>query len=73
MAATSASCHCVPMPLARIVTSREPYSPEEAAAQTRSRASALASGATASSRSRISASASSVLAFSSARSLAPGM
>src|SRR5690606_8326475 len=51
----SASCHSVSSPLTRMVTSREPYSPEAAAAHTRSRASSLASGATASSRSRISA------------------
>ena len=72
-AAMSSACHGVSRPFTRMVTSLLPYSPERTAAQTRSRASALASGATASSRSRMSASAGRVLAFSRARSLAPGM
>jgi hypothetical protein len=72
-AARSASCHSVPIPLARIVNVRRPYSPLAAAAQAASRAAGLASGATASSRSRMSASQARDLAFSSARSLELGM
>ena len=72
-AARSASCHCVPSPLTRIVSSRLPYSPDCTAAQAFSRAASFASGATASSRSRMSASTGRVFAFSSARSLELGM
>ncbi len=72
-AARSASCHWVPIPLTRIVSSRRPYSPDAAAAQAFSRATSLASTPTASSRSRMRASTGSVLAFSRARSLELGM
>ena len=65
--------HGVSSPLQRMVSSRLPYSPEEAAAQALARAASFASGATASSRSKMMASAGMVLAFSSARSLAAGM
>ena len=56
-----------------MVSSRLPYSPDDAAATALGRAASLASGATASSRSKMIASAGIVLAFSSARSLAAGM
>ena len=71
-AARSSSCHAVPAPLTRIVSSRLPKPPDPAAAQADSRAPTFASGATASSRSRIRPSQGSVAALASARSLDAG-
>ena len=72
-AATSSAPHGVSSPLQRIVTSRLPYSPENAAATAFARAASFASGATASSRSKMSASHGIDFAFSSARSFDDGM
>ena len=63
----------VSIALIRTTSSRSPYSSDCSAAQARSRAASLASGATASSRSKIIVSAARVFAFSSARSLDAGM
>src|SRR4051794_9460666 len=72
-AARSSGPHCVSRPLQRIVSSRFPYPPDDAAATALARAPCLASGATASSRSKMIESAGNVFAFSKARSLAAGM
>ena len=72
-AARSSAPHGVSSPLQRIVSSRRPYSPDDAATTALARAASLASGATASSRSKMMASAAISLALARARSLAAGM